>query len=72
MALSDFRLLRWLIADVNSVFGMLPYVIVGDTVDVPEVSTAIMFGAEGSMYVQNVDNIAQNHRAQQNVINLIY
>jgi hypothetical protein len=51
---------------------MLPYVIVGDTVDVPEVSTAIMFGAEGSMYVQNVDNIAQNHRAQQNVINLIY
>jgi hypothetical protein len=56
---------------------MLLCVIVGNVADVSEVGADFVFGAEGSMYLQNVDSIAHNHAVQQpnnrtNVINHIY
>jgi hypothetical protein len=55
--LTDFRILRWLIIDVNSVLELL-HCVLGDAVDVSEVHTVSMKIV--SMYLRNVD-IAQNN-----------
>jgi hypothetical protein len=64
--ITDFRLPRWLIIDVNSLLGLLQHAVVGNVADVSEVHALSIFKADGgSMFLRNVGNIVHNRMVEQ-------
>jgi hypothetical protein len=64
--ITDFRLSRWLIIDVNSLLGLLQHAVVGNVAVVSVVHALSIFRADGgSTSLQNVGNIVHNRMVEQ-------